>query len=269
MEDIAHDAGYNFVGSKITSFSEIKGLYFKDRVGALFPRAHPNLHELEYRAIVKSDVIVDVTPALQALENINQHTFTNHYSNYNKKRSWSALSLRGYTADPGFITKPSEMNKKWQEEHKNDIFELQDTPLRAQLPELEKVFSFLSNITDLHRIRFMRLAPGGGELQRHTDQVDKDTGVADGKLMRFHIPIITNPKVIFTTWDFWGDKVEVNMTVGGCWYLDTRKPHMAVNHGDKERVHLVIDAVANKKVRDLVLPLAFFEGKNVIDVMKV
>ena len=38
----------------------------------------------------------------------------------------------------------------------------------------------------------MNLAPGGGELERHTDQVDPDAGVNDAKLMRFHFPIVTN-----------------------------------------------------------------------------
>mgnify|MGYP003306674190 CR=1 FL=1 len=56
--------------------------------------------------------------------------FTNHYSNYNKEKAWSAISLRGYSPDWRFITKPVEMNKKWQEEHKDEKFELQDTELR-------------------------------------------------------------------------------------------------------------------------------------------
>ena len=76
-------------------------------------------------------------------------------------------------------------------------------------------------------------------------------GIADNKLMRIHVPIKTNPNVEFTSWSTKGTKDIVNMTEGSCWYLDIRKPHMAINKGDNWRTHLVIDVVANNQVRDL------------------
>jgi hypothetical protein len=116
---------------------------------------------------------------------------------------------------------------------------------------MQKVHEPITRLSKPHRIRLMRLAPGGGELQRHTDQVDKDTGVEDGKLMRFHFPIITNPQVDFTSWDMRGRMHIVNMQLGEAWYLDTRKPHRAVNAGDSERIHLVVDVEANDAIRAL------------------
>ena len=41
------------------------------------------------------------------------------------------------------------------------------------------------------------------------------------------------------------------MKVNEAWLLDTRKPHRAVNEGNEDRVHLVIDIVANEQARTL------------------
>lgn len=35
------------------------------------------------------------------------------------------------------------------------------------------------------------------------------------------------------------------MKVGGCYYLDIRKPHRAVNWGNQVRTHLVVDVVSS------------------------
>lgn len=69
-------------------------------------------------------------------------------------------------------------------------FELQDTPLYEHFPEVRELLSFLDG--EVHRVRFMRLAPGGGELTRHTDQVDPDAGNSLGALARLHFPLKTN-----------------------------------------------------------------------------
>ena len=42
------------------------------------------------------------------------------------------------------------------------------------------------------------------------------------------------------------------MQKGGMWFLDTRRPHTAVNNGDDIRIHLVADVFANDAVRELV-----------------
>ena len=99
----------------------------------------------------------------------------------------------------------------------------------------------------------MSLTPGGGELSRHTDQVDPDSGGSIGKLARLHFPIVTNDKVEFVVWEPNGNRKVVNMKVGECWFLDTRKPHMVVNNGTEKRIHLVIDVVTNEKLREYIL----------------
>ena len=257
--DIAKKAGFEWVGTKVTTFGELYAVYYKDARNMLFnePRQHPTRLKVEDCSLERVDIdpaelYTSIQPLIDAIKDFDEE-YTNHYSNYNKGKSWSALSLRGYSPDPAFITKPVEMSKKWQLEHIKEDFVMQDTELRMRLPQveypLETVNLFGSN---LHRIRLMRLAPNGGELERHTDQVDPDTGVKNGNVMRFHFPLITNEDVLFTIWQVDGTKKTIHMREGECWYLDTRKPHSAVNNGTTDRIHLVVDVEANDKIRELI-----------------
>lgn len=245
-------AGFNKVGIKVTTFSEIYGVYFRDAVGVLSPREHPYVDPAEKLSLVKLN-----TPELSKLcdaisEKLDklEVEYANHYSKHNKKKAWSAISLRGFSQDPSFISKPACMGEAWNKEHANESYNLQDTEMRAFFPEVEQVVKLLG-LGIQERIRFMRLAPGGGELTRHTDQVEPDAGVTDGTLMRIHLPIKTNPKVDFTVWDYRGTERTVNMKKGELWYLDIRKPHRAINGGDEERIHLVIDIGATNELKSL------------------
>ena len=247
---IATETGFEKVGTKYNSVADIIGVYFRHASNVVEDRQHPKVPVYENYTLKPMNVSFnDITTQLAKQLHEMEVEFTNHYSNYNKAKSWSAISLRGYKPDYKFITKPVEMNKKWKEENKDEHFELQDTDWRQKFPLVEKILDVFE--TEIHRVRFMNLKPGGGELQRHTDQVDPDIGIADGRLMRIHIPIKTNPDVEFTSWSISGSKVMTNMEEGSCWYLDIRKPHMAINNGEDWRTHLVIDVVANDKVRSL------------------
>lgn len=53
---------------------------------------------------------------------------------------------------------------------------------------------------------------------------------------RVHIPILTNPNVIFTV-----DEVDFHMETGGIYELDESKFHSVVNNGAEDRHHLIID----------------------------
>ena len=252
---IAGDSGFNYVGSKISSFAEIYGYYFRDGAATFYPREHPKVPEYEKLAITKLK-IEKTYPVETSLAGIKDKItvlpeFTNHYSNYNAKGSWSALSLRGYRPEPAFITKPFEMNKKWKEENPGCLeWKIEDTPMRKDFPEIETLMDLLPG--DKHRIRLMKLKSGGGELRRHTDLVDPDQGLSDGKLARIHLPVVTNEKVFFENWDWRGNHAPVNMKVGEAWYLDVRKPHRAVNGGDTERIHIVVDVVSSQELRNLI-----------------
>ena len=253
---IATQAGFKKLGIKINTFGDVQGIYFKENSNSLFgnrefPEQRMMLPE-EILVLKKANIpdVSDICSVLKERLHTMNYEFTNHYSNYNKNNSWSAISLRGYTPDWSFITKPEEMSKKWKKENKDKEFILQDTELRDKFPEVEDLLNLLPGKP--HRIRFMNLSPGGGELQRHTDQVDPDAGVTDNKLMRFHFPIITNEDVLFNQWDYNAQQLEVHMKVGECWYIDVRKPHRAINGGTDMRTHLVVDIESNNDVRKLI-----------------
>lgn len=255
--DIAIAAGFAWTGTKITTFGELMAIYFREGKNSLDTRQHPGRYPAEDYSIEQTSIdLINWVPSpssslFQLIRDVEALStpYTTHYSNYNKDKAWAALSLRGYTSDPAFITKPEEMNKKWKKEHEGETFELQDTALRRQLPHVEALIEKLPGV--IHRVRLMSLAPNGGELQRHTDQVDPDSGVTDGKLMRFHFPLVTNPAVIFSTWGVDGVRKDAHMRTGECWYIDVRKPHAAINNGKTNRIHLVVDVEANDKVRGL------------------
>lgn len=160
---VAERSQFEYVGQKITSYAEVLAVYFRNDPMNFGPRKHPVVDPAELVGmakiaewdISKASVILDTIKAMCPV-------FTNHYSNYNQKDAWSALALRGYLNDPSFITKPAEMNDKWIEAHQHEQFELQDTNVYKYFDEVRELLSFLDG--DVHRVRFMRLAPGGGEL---------------------------------------------------------------------------------------------------------
>ena len=252
-KNIAGSAGYEKVGIKVSSFGEITGVYYKQGCSKAPPDIIkiPRWEKIGYSclAIDRQSVLEQISTILKTFYRLNPY-FETHYSNYNKGRAWSALSLRGYLPDPHFITKPSEMNKKWQKEMEGTDFKIQDTPMKKHFPEVDTLIKMLKG-GKVHRIRFMSLSEGDGELERHTDLVDRDSGIADGKLARIHFPLITNKDVIFTNWDWDGRKKEYHMAIGEAWYLDTRKPHRAINGGQDERIHLVVDIESTETLRGL------------------
>ena len=141
---IAKDAGFNWVGTKVTTFAELYAIYFKEskHANVLFGegREHPTRMDVEDCSLEKTNIekLDLISPLIKAVEEIDTE-YTNHYSNYNKKKSWGALSLRGYTSDPAFITKPEEMSKKRQLENIDEKFNMQDTELRTTLPQVEEI----------------------------------------------------------------------------------------------------------------------------------
>jgi hypothetical protein len=255
----AFELGFQKVGVKFTSFAEIIGIYFKPCTVGLFsgdalrlrkfPVQPSELLTIERLRLPISDALM--TSEMRAIANgVGTLNFANHYSNYNKSKSWSALALRGFSSDPTCILKPAEMPEKWQVENSRKSWQLQWTQLVDDFAGVKPLCAQLCDDVDtqIQRVRFMKLAPAGGELQRHTDQVDKETGTRADQFLRIHIPVATNDRVIFTTWNCDGCASETNMKMGEAWYLDTRKPHQAINGGDSDRIHLVVDVQSNDKL---------------------
>jgi len=64
---------------------------------------------------------------------------------------------------------------------------------------------------------------------------------------RLHIPVVTNPGVLFTV-----NNETVHMEAGDCWLFDSFSLHKVQNKGSERRIHLVLDTVGGQKLWDLV-----------------
>ena len=234
-KEAVKNAGFKKIGTKVSTFSDIIGVYYKGG------RKFIPVPETENINIIKTKLEFDhsvIDILVEELISMNLK-YTNHNSNYNKNKSWQALSLLGHEADSTYVDK-----------HLDGFHPIVQTDLYKKLEK--EVEHFLGQLPGrFDRVRFMTLKPGGGELARHTDQTDPMWGTTDEKMVRFHMPLKTNDKVIFTSWDNDGRKHTHNMKKGECWFLDTRRPHTAINGGDDIRIHLVADVWANEDIRRL------------------
>ena len=156
--------------------------------------------------------------------------------------------MRGYADDPAKVERPDEMSKAWKLAHADRLKDRpRDTYLAKECPVLMSIAAMVPGTKD--RVRLMRLKAGDGELARHADVTLKSAGVADGKIARLHVPLTTNPEVVFTQWDHRGRIFEKHFPVGCLFCLDQRKPHRAVNGGASERTHLVIAVESGPELR--------------------
>ena len=90
------------------------------------------------------------------------------------------------------------------------------------------------------RSRLMALAPGA-EVPAHVD-----AHYYWRTHLRIHVPVITNPAVIFTC----GDS-RVHMKAGECWVFDSFRWHDVQNKGTERRIHLVLDTVGGDRILQL------------------
>lgn len=248
--ELAELCGFIRVGTKINSFSDITFVYKRGDDSMIYNKdlGVDNINILKIGEMLPS-IIQSLQKKLNGMDNL----FANHYSKYNKGKSWSAVSIKGFHSNISMIEKPDEMNNKWHKENEDKEFNLQYTTLYDYFKdEIDSILAIFGD-TEIERIRLMRLEPNEGELERHTDQTDKELGTSDGKIMRLHIPIITNDKVSFSSWDNNNIEIVKNMKEGELWYLDIRKPHRALNGGVTERIHLVIDVRANDAIREMLI----------------
>lgn len=245
--ELASALGLFYAGSKVPAGGEIIGMWHRLRQLQGGP---PDQYQPEALNFVGPLPIPDPRPLRDQLAEV-ELAWAQHYSGYNKRQSWTALSLRGF-GPIDHIEKPAEMSKKWKAEHPGwEAIRCADTELRAQLPAVEPILQALGAFRP-ERVRLMRLAPGDGELTRHADITDHEAGLRPGQLARIHVPLITNPRVQFTGWRLSdGSRCLLHMPFGEAWALDHTKPHAAINEGAEERIHLVIDTPVEGRTKQL------------------
>ena len=241
--------GFETVGSRIAASSEMLSILLRSNRPALrLPpplAAHDQatLAQLAQRCVTDEEIEQILTEVAAY-----QPEWANHYSSYNEGRSWSAISLRGFSPDPAFIIKPSEMSKKWRHENAEMLYApVVSTPAWQALPSIREVLLRL-NLTEesTQRVRLMRVRAGDGRLSRHADITDPEAGASAGSVARLHIPLISDPTCRFHAWGLDGTEMTAHLPTGSLWYLDTRKPHAVSNIGSpNDRIHLVVDAIVS------------------------
>ena len=248
---VAATRRFEYVTTKISAGSEVKGVYCSGDALPLGPFGAEDKATLLLvdPAFLSGGELDAIRIELSDFDSL----WAQHYSSYNKRKSWEAFALRGFSDEPGFIIKPAEMSKKWKEENAALMSERpRMTKAAEHFPATLAACAQLAGPEQCDRIRFMRLRAKGGELARHADITDREAGTADGMISRFHIPIVTSPAVRFSGWTERGERLDTQWPEGALCYLDQRKPHTVTN-SDPElaRVHLVIDAVSNGNIREL------------------
>ncbi|MEO6387609.1 MAG: aspartyl/asparaginyl beta-hydroxylase domain-containing protein [Croceibacterium sp.] len=109
--------------------------------------------------------------------------------------------------------------------------------LRAS-PYIRQVMTSIGSVWS--RSRLMGLAPGA------TVDPHVDAHYHWRNHWRLHIPVVTNPDVLFTC----GGET-VHMQPGECWLFDSFRPHDVRNDGAAKRVHLVLDTVGGGQLHEL------------------
>jgi hypothetical protein len=122
------------------------------------------------------------------------------------------------------------------------------TEALTRTPYFNQILDELQCPKEVVRILFL---PPGGHIKDH---FDFHTSFQFG-LLRLHIPIITNPDVVFII-----DGTRVSWQPGELWFGDFSKVHSVRNDGTMVRVHMVIDVQINDFVLSL-FPPAFIERR--------
>ncbi|MDC1144095.1 aspartyl/asparaginyl beta-hydroxylase domain-containing protein [Porticoccaceae bacterium] len=118
----------------------------------------------------------------------------------------------------------------------------------AELHRCDYVQQVMASFDEvLARSRLMRLN-AGAEVSEHVD-----FNYHWYSRVRIHIPIVTNPDVIFHC----GDQA-IHMRAGECWIFDSWRRHKVINSSNQDRVHLVIDTSGSSRFWQMVRQMESF-----------
>ncbi|HEX3701817.1 MAG TPA: aspartyl/asparaginyl beta-hydroxylase domain-containing protein [Vicinamibacterales bacterium] len=113
-----------------------------------------------------------------------------------------------------------------------------DTPLLAECPAIAQFIASLACPVMSARLLNLRR---GATIRAHRDA---DLAFESGEA-RLHLPIVTNPGV-----EFFVEDERVVMDAGSCWYINANLTHRVANHGDADRIHLVVDCAVDGWLRE-------------------
>lgn len=143
-----------------------------------------------------------------------------HYNDRAHRGSWTSIALRSASGAADDIQAREDAD-------------FRDTALLGLCPYFREVLDSFE--CGKKAVRLMALA-AGAEIRPHRDR----GGSLEDGLARLHIPIVTDPAVVFTL-----DGEDVHFSAGATWYMNANCLHAVRNGSARERVHLVLDCVPN------------------------
>lgn len=147
---------------------------------------------------------------------------------------WESIPLRSVAGREG-----NEGNKGGGKNNSGNPNDYLDTTVMKHCPYIRSILdSFEAPIL---KVRIMKLIPDK-KIHRHVDLF------ADDNIVRLHIPIETNKKVIFEV-----NNEEKKLPENSLWLLNVRKLHKVDNKGKSARIHIVFDVMRNEKFDEFLL----------------
>jgi len=144
---------------------------------------------------------------------------------------WTSLPLRSLHGMTG-----EDASDAVGEHASSDADKFMDTP--AMQPYIKSLVERVGGRPLKVRLMKMRAHSSIGE---HRDNFN-----GDGVVVRFHIPIVTHPKVQMSVNGKW-----YHMKAGELYRVDVSQRHAVVNSSSIDRIHLVFDIVADERVTRL------------------
>lgn len=111
-----------------------------------------------------------------------------------------------------------------------------DYPALLRIPEFRSAIGYVAGEVEGRRLgrAIVTKLKAHGSIDLHADEGD----YAD-HYERFHLILKSDGECKFHC-----GLEEVSMMPGELWWFDHKKEHMVINHGDQERIHLIVDVVA-------------------------
>jgi len=174
------------------------------------------------------DLVGSKAPKLENAFSIGKYT---EYVDGMVKGDYTQVGMTQY--NPDAVNREYNIkisNKRPDERHYNSL-----------RPELEG--SYIQEVMNTFRgeatrTRIAILKPGAA-IKPH---IDYNTDYS----VRYHIPLKTNDLCGFDNVDKAGNREEIHMGLGECWFLNQGFKHSAWNKGDTERWHLIVSVLTQE-----------------------
>ena len=167
----------------------------------------------------------DVRSLKDELRTFAAEDWTPHFNTQYYEGDWSGIALRA-AENAHLDLYPDPTAEKFV-----------DTKAFSVCPSVAEILKSFECETE--SVRFLRLGAGASIREHRDHKLSVEDGVA-----RVHIPVKTSDAVQFY---LAGERVD--MKEGEAWYLNFNLPHRVMNNSSEERIHLVVDCIANEWLR--------------------